>query len=104
MWTQQIVFEAAVRQCGGREINNPNTGFHFVQLYPQTTNCALLYADPSKFKKWPLHLNPGQPSWEKTTYKRLVKVIGKAKFLDGFFICEVIDWDEFAKALKLAPI
>jgi len=113
-WTHESVYAAVVAQCGGDEVNSPS-GYHFVKLYPQSINCALLYHPKSTrlltgFPNRPLHLNPGQPDWNLKIYHKLLlkRAIVSAILEDRpnestrMFLCEIHpDWNRFAEALDL---
>jgi hypothetical protein len=81
----------------------------YVQLYPQETNCAILYAPGGDFARCPLHLHPGRERWRFEQYQRLLPAIvdahlehkSKSQRAHNFILCEIDDWPRLAEALGL---
>jgi hypothetical protein len=47
----------------------------YVTLYPQETNCAILYAPDSSAASAPLHSNPSRPDWQQDVFDRLAGAV-----------------------------
>ena len=90
-----------------RKKPNLGSGDYYVQLYPQSANCAILYSPASKYaKKGPLHLNPKRTSWDEERFQRIKPFIEPAEpdpkpDPNDFYFYHVKDWVGFATAMKL---
>ena len=80
----------------------------YVQLYPQLSNCAILYSPGSRYaKSGPLHLKPTQEKgWKEEKFQRIKPFIDHAEQdprpdSNSFYYYHVKDWIGFATALKL---
>ena len=83
------------------------SGNIYVQLYPQPSNCAVLYSPASQYaKSGPLHLNPKRKSWDEEQFQRIKPFIENLwpdlePDNNEFYHHHVNDWNGLATALKL---
>ncbi len=75
-----------------------------VVLYPQASNCAILYEPESTdYRAVPLHLHPGRRDWRSGVYSAILPALESVRLGKrsggGFLHCRVADWARFAKAL-----
>jgi hypothetical protein len=107
-WNHEKAFLALVKR-GERHKDlwkkNP-----YVQLYPQTPNCAVLYGPKVRaVKRGPLHLNPRARSWDQSQYLSLEPFVkysfsdnkGPGRESTNFDWYSILDWDGFARSLGL---
>ena len=101
-WTHESVYRALVKRgARGKESAHDS----YVVLYPQTSNCAILYEPESRdYRTAPLHLHPGRREWRSGVYSAILPAlesVSLSKRGRRFLHCRVADWARFAKALGL---
>lgn len=109
-WTHASVYEALVARG---EKQKPSDVDKYVQLYAQSTNCAVLYPPESPYASAPLHLNPNGTRRSKAWNDRVFQTIrpyishvggdSKNDPNQDFDHYSVPDWTAFASALGLRP-
>jgi len=105
-WTHETVYQALIDR-GERVKKSPND--QYVTLYRQETNCALLYAPNSSAQATPLHINKSRSEWRPELLEQFGSAVewvradnkGPGKDAQNFDHYRVVDWDQFAKALRL---
>jgi len=105
-WRYETVFLALIKQ--GYRLADLSNDDIYVELYPQSPNCAILYSPLSKrYAKRPLHLKRTRvESWKEEVFKRIkpfIDDLGPDSKPDSneFYRHHVVDWNGFATALKL---
>ena len=105
-WTHETVYQAVVDRSGRMK---PSANDRYVTLYPQDTNCAILYAPDSSAASAPLHTNGSRLDWRQEVFDRLVGAVewvrrdntGRGRTPQNFDHYRVVKWDEFAAAVGL---
>ncbi len=102
-WTHESVYRALVKRGARVKESAYNS---YVVLYPQASNCAILYEpESSNFQAAPLRLHPGRRDWRSGVYSAILPALESVRLGKrsggGFLHCRVADWARFAKALGL---
>ena len=101
-WTHESVYRALVKR--GARVKE-STYDSYVVLYPQASNCAILYRPESKkHRASPLHLHPGRRDWRSGVYSAILPALESVTLQKGakrLLYCRVADWARFAKALGI---
>ena len=108
-WSHEKVFLALVvkKNQKHKELWKKNI---YVQLYPQVSNCAVLYGPRVRNQgSGPLHLNDQRGAWDHSFFEKIRQCTAKVgrdnkgpgKERQEFDWYRVDDWDEFAQALGL---
>ena len=105
-WTHETIYQALIDR--GERVK-PSANDRYVTLYPQDTNCAILYAPDSSAANAPLHTNASRPDWRQEVFDRLVGAVewvrrdnkGPGKNEQNFDHYRVVNWNDFATAIGL---